>query len=142
MGPLPGDQLTCVIETRSFSFREYLRLRASLLLGMAVRAHGEWRGIYIPQAIACHSFLLFLPSLYPLTGMVLRFINSLFMTSAAIRKRKGTGRIQFFCAWPSSLSWFVFCFPSFCFFTFKNLCVAALHEAGVCFTSSLPFYCF
>lgn len=60
MGPLPGDSLTCVIETRRFSFREYLSTllysRASLLLVMAVRAHGEWRGIYIPKAIACHSF--------------------------------------------------------------------------------------
>lgn len=86
--------------------------------------------------------LLFLPSLHSLTSMVLRFINSLFMTSAAIKKRKRTGRIQFFCAWPSSLSWFVFCLPSFCFFAFKNLCVATMHEAGVSFTSSLPFYCF
>lgn len=86
--------------------------------------------------------LLFLPSLHSLTSMVLRFINSLFMTSAAIKKRKRTGRIQFSCAWPSSLSWFVFCLPSFCFFAFKNLCVATMHEAGVSFTSSLPFYCF
>lgn len=86
--------------------------------------------------------LLFLPSLHSLTSMVLRFINSLFMTSAAIKKRKRTRRIQFFCAWPSSLSWFVFCLPSFCFFAFKNLCVATMHEAGVSFTSSLPFYCF
>lgn len=34
-----------VSETRSFSFREHLGSRASVPLGMPVRAHGEWRDI-------------------------------------------------------------------------------------------------
>lgn len=64
MGPLPGGWLICVIETRSSSFREHLRLRASVPLGLPIRARGSGEAFYISEAAACHCFSSFTCPLY------------------------------------------------------------------------------
>lgn len=117
MGPLPGHWLTCVTETRNCSFREHLRSRASPSLGMLVRAHGEWRGILsLTSDCMPELLLLFLSSLFSPTAWfsdLLTAFSCLLQPSG--REIKRTGRIQSSWAGPSSLSWFVFCFPPFFF---------------------------
>ena len=76
---LTDGRLICVIETRSSAFREFLDHLACL---------SGLQGV--ERLFICHSYCMplllpFLSFSFSFTSMVLRFINSLFMTSAAIR---------------------------------------------------------
>lgn len=71
--------LICVIETRSSAFREFLDHLACL------SGCREWSAFYMSTSYCMPLLLPFLSFSFSFTSMVLRFINSLFMTSAAIR---------------------------------------------------------
>lgn len=142
---LPGGWLMCVIEMRSFPFREHLGSRTFVPLGMPVRAHGEWRGILYIRSSCVSYLLLYLSALFSLTNMVLRYIHSLPVLSAAIRawsKEDWENPIFLGLSLFTILVCLLFLLLFPFSFLFKNFCLLLCMRPAFLFPSSLPFYCF
>ena len=93
----------------------------------------EWRAFLYVTSYCMPSLLPFLSFSFSFTSMVLRFINSLFMPSAAIRMSKKEARENPVFSCLSLFTGLAYLLFPLCFFFWRKFCVAALHQARVSF---------